>query len=58
MNIGIKISGGLTLFGAVIIILSILGDMADGEGTYWKLFYAGISFLVIGIVVMLITGRD
>ena len=58
MNIGVKVSGGLTLFGAIIIILAMLGDMTDGEGTYWKFFYAGIFFLGFGAFLMWLTGRD
>lgn len=44
----IKITGGITLFGALMIVWAILGDIAQGEGTYWKLFWAGVVFFVVG----------
>lgn len=58
MGISIKISGGLILFGAVMIVFAILGDMKDGEGTYWKIFYAGIGFMGFGAVLLRLFGRD
>lgn len=58
MGVAIKITGGLTLFGAIIIVLSILLDMQHGEGTYAKLFYAGIGFLGFGAFLMWLVGRD
>lgn len=48
VDVKIKITGGITLFGALLIVAAILGDMAEGEGAYWKLFWAGVVFTVLG----------
>jgi|GEM_PF-4002270 len=36
--------------GALCIIGAIFLDKQYGEGQYWKLFYAGVAFVILGFV--------
>ena len=59
MGIAIKLSGGVTLLGALSVIGSIVLDIIEkSPDKYSKLFWAGVVFTCIGIFLAIRSGND
>jgi hypothetical protein len=59
MGLAIKLSGGVTLLGALSVIGSIVLEHADKQPDSWaKLFWAGVVFTGIGVFLAIRSGND